>query len=179
MIGGVMFETDQAKAFFDAWLKLRDGNEIPHFRGLFSGLPPKLVPQLMIIEESDDGRFPIRFMGTERVEDWGSDLTQTDSLQALSPEFSEAAKINLKTVLDLPCGIRGITIGITSAGRKRETEYVLLPAGTDAGKMRRFVAFNSALGDVSYVQPVGKIVEISPCTWIDIGYGVPKERPRV
>ncbi len=174
-----MFDTDQAAAFFDAWSKLRSGNEIPHFRTLFSDLPTKIVPELFIVEESGDGRFPIRFMGTERVESWGADLTKTDSAEAISPEFWGAAKSILTTILDHPCGICGTSVAITPFGRKRGTEYVVLPAGVDTGQLRRLVAFNTDLKDVSYIEPVGKIVELSPQAWIDIGHGVPNEPPGI
>ncbi len=172
-----MFATEGARKFFEAWANLRTGNELPHYRDLFSKLSPKIVPSLFIVEETSDGKYPIRFMGTHRVDSWGEDLTQTNSLDALSENASKVAAKNLKMILDHPCGIRGVAVAVSPGERELTVEYVVLPTSVDPGKPRRLVSHNTENETGLFARSLGKIAHLHPRTWIDIGFDIPSIPP--
>lgn len=170
-----MFETEEAKRFFAAWQALRDGTEVPHFRTAFQRLPSEILPQLLVVERESEDLYTTRFAGTRVVEFWGEDMTGRNALDALPPRMAMAAKRNLFQVISHPCGIASLGVYPVTARGEVAMEYVFLPALNDPGKPPRILGFGQSL------KPPLPMEDDRPGVarrrWIDLGFGVPAERP--
>ncbi len=172
-----MFKTEGAAAFLAAWHELCKETVTPHYRIAFQHLSTAVIPHLMILEASSENKYVIRFMGTSRVEMWGSDLTGTDTLDLLPPPIASAARRNLKTMLDHPCGMHHVSTHITAAGREVETEIITVPVANDPGAPRRLLNFSEEISTLAYGEPCGQVRSIVVKEWLDIGGGVPPKPP--
>jgi hypothetical protein len=171
-----MFLTAEVKRFFEAWQSLRANDGIPHYRLLFDALAPEFIPAMMVLEESEDNRYIVRFMGTTLVDLRGEDLTGKDRLSDLSRKTAAAAALNLRDMLATPCGATALQAYGPNA--RYQVESLLLPALNDPGRPRRVVGF----GQVIQPAEPGGLAEAQPLLaderWVDIGFGVPGRRPR-
>lgn len=167
-----MFLTADVKRFFAAWQALRTRGGIPHYRALFEGLPPELIPQVLLFELTSSGGYVVRFMGTTLVDLLGEDLTGKERLSQLPRRTAVAAARDLGDILKTPCGLIG-----TWPARPCEVEAVVLPAANDKDKLPRVVAFGKELAPADFEGLAEAPAELHERRWTDIGFGVPKRRP--
>lgn len=171
-----MFRTPGATAFMAAWQGLCKTTTTPHFRTAFQELSADIIPRLMILEEAPGGKFVVRFMGTSRAEMWGQELTGKDTI-ALMPSTAAAARGNLATMLQHPCGMHHIAQYISPTGRELEMENITVPVGNDPGLPRRVMNFTDELSTIAYGAPLGEVRSVSKRAWLDVGAGVPDNAP--
>jgi len=172
-----MFKTSGAASFLAAWRELCKAEPVPHYRAAFQNLPADIIPRLMILEWAPGDKYIIRFMGTSRVEMWGQDLTGKDALAIMSHNVALAARGNITTMLDHPCGMFYIAQYTTPTGRDIEMENITVPVGNDEGLPRRLLSFADETATVAYSDPLGEVRSVSKRTWLDLGAGVPAKPP--
>lgn len=171
-----MFQSAGAAAFFAAWKGLCLNTPIPHYREVFQSLSTEMIPRLIILEEAGDQHI-IRFMGTLRTEVWGKDLTGTNALALMKPGVALAARRNMHTMCEHPCGMYHMSHYITPTGREVHMENVTVPVGNDPGLPRRLLNFIEEISMIAYGEPRGEILGATQRTWLDIGAGIPKKAP--
>jgi len=172
-----MFKTAGAGEFFAAWRKLLTDTSIPHYRTAFEKLPPNIIPFIMVFERATEDNFVIRFMGTACVELWGRDLTGHNGLAVVPPARLVAARRNMQSVLDHPCGVRHVGLFTMPSGRQIEVENVILPTANDPGRPLRILSFSQEHGPVGYTDTTQSKIEGLDRGWIDVGFGVPRYSP--
>ena len=172
-----MFKTDGAASFLAAWRGLSQDTPTPHFRTAFQQLSPKILPRIVILEKTPEGKYIIRFMGTSRALMWGEDLTSKDFLLLMPDFLRPTASRNMTTMLDHPCGMSYVADYVTSNGRELLMEHITVPVENDAGLPRRLLNYADEVTTVGYADPRGEIQKVQQRTWIDIGSGVPDKPP--
>lgn len=172
-----MFLTAEAAAFFAAWQGLRTDAAFPHYRDAFQRLPSHMIPRLMVLEEGPDGQYVVRFLGTECAQAFGQDITGQDSLRFLAPKVALAARHNMKTMIDHPCGMHHVAHYATNLGPEMKLENVTLPIANDDGLPKRMINFLQQTG-AKFGKALGEVMTVSERTWIDAGFGVPAKSPK-
>lgn len=163
MAGGLYFKSTGGAAFVAAWRELYKTTRTPHFRDVLQDLSADLVPRLMLLEWASGDKYIIRFMGTQRAEMWGVDLTGKDSI-GLMPNTASAARANLAIMSNHPCGMYHIDQYTTPTGRDIEMENVTFPVANETAT-------------AAYTDPVGEVRSVSKPVWIDVGAGLPAKPP--
>src|SRR5690606_26447690 len=141
-----MFHTPGAKAFFDAWQGLRQGNQIPHYRTVFDRMAPEFISRLMICDVVLPDTFLVRFMGTTVLELWKEEVTGKDMMAMLPAANAGTARKNMAVLLTHPCGMRNLGVFAVSGGTDVKLENVFLPLGNDPGRPQRLLIFGQELG---------------------------------
>lgn len=177
MAGGLYIKSKGGAAFVAAWRELCKTTRTPHFRDVFQDLSADLIPRLMLLEWAPGDKYIIRFMGTQRAEMWGVDLTGKDSIE-LMPNTASAARANLATMINHPCGMYHIAQYTTPTGRDIEMENITFPVANDPDLPRRLFNFADETATVAYTDPVGEVRSVSKRVWIDIGAGLPAKSPQ-
>ena len=128
------------------------------------------------MEEGTNDQYIVRFMGTERFEPRGADVTGKDGLQFFERSLAMITRRNYKTALEHPCGMHSITDYAGEPGSEIQIETVTLPVANDPGLPRRMVNFfkaDAAKFDYTHAETHPEVQR----TWLDIGFGIPAIPP--
>lgn len=116
-------------------------------------------------------------MGTARTGSWGYDLTGKNALDLMTPSLALAARSNMKTMYEHPCGMHHMTYFTTISGREQHMENITVPVSNDPGLPHRLLNFINELSTLDFSAPDGEVRSAAKVTWLDIGAGVPKKGP--
>lgn len=169
--------TDRCARFQDYWSGLPKSEPIPHTRDFLRAPEPELIPNVYILELSDDGPL-IRFMGTALVALRGRDLTGKLFTDGLPDSFRKVLVHNCAMVAQQPCGLLELAEFKSSTGRPFRMESIMLPLAVDKGRMPRVCSFSALLEELSHEdRDDPRFNGRKQSDWFDIGAGCPASRP--
>ncbi len=163
-------------AFFNHWNELREGADIPTSEKFLDSPSPTYMSTSYICDLTDEGAM-VRFHGTALAERWGRDFTGHEIHDRRTPEFKQHSLMNMRHVVDRPCGYVVRLAFSTSTGRMLQSELIQLPLSVKPGRPPRLVCH--AIKDAGY--DAGEFIKLYVKTlevaWADLGSGVPDSPP--
>lgn len=140
------------KELLDYWLTLRGDRRGPPPRADFNPMAvPRLLPNIMLVERTDDGVLNVRLMGTTLADRFEADLSGRPLLAALPDGLRESAELAYREVLEGPCVLIAWRRLERASGKLPVVENLHLP-WTDADGDVRF-AITSIWGVEGRIAP--------------------------
>ncbi len=169
-----VFPTAELQSFWTSWIQLRGSRALPHYRDLFEGLPPTLIPHMVVLENMADDNHLVRFVGTSVVSMWGTDNTN-DILAAVVPAaYLDGFSYLIRITLAHPCGALS-QINVESAqGISIHLNVIVLPVANDPGRPERTVIFTNPAPHKDDETLMISTVHSESREWLDIGFGTPE-----
>ena len=126
-MSSTMIKHQANRAFFAYWNRLRAGQSAPEQRLMDPALIGEALPDIFIVDVSDDGAYEIRLAGTRLCAFWGRELRGEDALSLWQGQDREGAEMLLFSVLE-DGAVAIATQEVTSGrGERLEMEMVDMP----------------------------------------------------
>ena len=167
------FKETSSRKFLEEWQSLRGAEHLTSWDALSAGLSGESMLQ-MFINERVASDLTIRFMGSELVAIWGSDMTGLSASAAAGPDFAQDLISRSDHMLSQPCGSLEYVWSTTASSKRILTEGVYLPLAVKDGRPKRIA------GHIAFIEKPQQDfdnptrIDIPHKTeWIDLGFGVP------
>ncbi|MEQ8735861.1 MAG: hypothetical protein RIC29_13125 [Rhodospirillaceae bacterium] len=165
------------RLFLSHWMDLRGVEALLPTSEAFLDKPnPLFAPNILVLDVFDDDLI-IRLQATELVERWGVDLTGQSMFNASLPMNKPDMLKNVERLMQQPCGLLSVHKTETSGGRKLIIETLGLPLSTPARKSPRMVNYSWLIDPLEDGEHSEKVTVYERQEWIDIGAGIPSEKP--
>jgi hypothetical protein len=167
----------ECHAFLEHWCAVRGDGLVPRSEKFLDCAPPQFMPNTYIVEIGSEGAI-VRFQGTDLVQAWGKDFTNEELHSRRNEGLKERSLHNMRQVVaHKPCGyVVRITFS-SSMGRRMHTEIMVLPLAVQPGRLPRLVCYSLKDPKREVEETLNFYLETHRADWIDIGAGVPRERP--
>jgi hypothetical protein len=134
----------------------------------------RILPVVSVIEREGEDKWRFRLVGTEIERRWGKRLTGNECFQSLSPEAASIMRLELKCIVEWPCGSRSQRRTELVSGRVAALETLRLPLRGKDGAVSQILSCSGELGGrVAIADPTRRITRIVEQEYFDIGAGRP------
>jgi hypothetical protein len=165
------------RLFLSHWMDLREGGElIPTSEAFLDNPNPLFASNILVLDVYDDDLI-IRLQATELVERWGADLTGHSMFDARLPMNKPDMLTNVGRLMQQPCALLSVHKTETSGGRKLIIETLGVPLLPPPGKPARMVNYSWLIDPLEAGEYSAKVWVYERQDWIDVGAGVPIEKP--
>ncbi|MES1989594.1 MAG: PAS domain-containing protein [Pseudomonadota bacterium] len=138
------------------------------------------LPNIMLLDVFDRENVVARFAGTAMVDRLGFDITR-ENVFATQSDVSRDRVINAYSIIvNKPCGMVARYTNHYSSGRSGTVSTLYLPLKATANGNARIVGMVHREEDAGYAEPIERTqsgTDIQSAEWVDLGFGVPSERP--
>jgi hypothetical protein len=165
------------EAFLKHWKSLRSEGELLTTSEAYLDSPNPLFAANTLILDVYPDDIIIRLQATELVERWGKDLTGHSMFDAPLPMQRQDMMTNVGRLLRQPCGLLSVNKTRTSGGRSLLVETFGIPLGVAPGRPTRMLNYSWLSDPVTEGEHSEAVAAYEKQEWIDIGAGVPNERP--
>lgn len=172
------FQSPHSAEILSYWQSLRTGAGIPTTEDFFDHVPARIAPYLILFECIDNDLI-VRLIGTQLDERWGGNMTG-QSWPSVNPHLKAANIIsNFMTLHDHPCGACAHGGFMTSSGRNMSVETISFPLAVRNGRPPRVISGSFTLQSLDFDEYSRGRMAPRTVEWVDLGFGVPKEAPKV
>ncbi|MEQ9519296.1 MAG: PAS domain-containing protein [Parvibaculum sp.] len=150
-----VFTAPGSQTFCDYWKRLKSETcnlpgKLPS-RSQFDPVSiPRLLPDIMLFERLEPGKFLVRLQGTAFRDRELSDRTGRIMEAVPGNDIRNQTIEKMNLILDKPCGLRQIGVELNRNGRKVLTETAAFPLANENGIPSFIVAMVSILETVGY-----------------------------
>lgn len=149
---------------------------MPSLQDFLGAALPDLQPFVILLDVLSAAEVNIRLMGMGLVHLAGRELTKTNSLDIYAPHLRARVGEACMTMISRPCGQITERMVNTAAGLVVPATSVALPLKTKSGRVC-LAAYTNTREPVATGDSMIVVQEILSREWIDIGAGVPDQKP--
>ena len=168
---------DQASAaFWDYWNSLPKTSHVPHLSAYLDNVPPKLQPNVVIMDLRSADDMSIRLMGTTVAAAVG-EMTGLSANPLYNEESRVAAISNAWRATQHPCGYVVKRTLRSVMGQLIVSGGVVLPVHTDTAGSTSVVSYNEippVSAGLASDDQIAIVQDYAEHDWLDIGAGIPR-----
>lgn len=165
---------------YDYWNSGREAGDLPRADKFDLLALTQWLPNIILLDVFARDNVVARFAGTAMVDRLGFDITRENVINNQSDASRERVINAYAAVIGTPCGMVARYSNHYSSGRFGVVSTIYLPLKAPASGNARIVAMVCREEDAGYAEPIERTqagTDIQSAEWIDLGFGVPPEKP--